>query len=255
MKKLTSVLITWAVVASAIPSTFAQEADPFAAANVAPTATTNTAAPAATNTATNTATTNTTDSLKSTSISVGEATPATPAVAAEVVTDVKVEKVGEDKVKVTVEFNSETSKAKTSKLVIKFPDVVTITDKDVVKGDLFDSIKTTVAKDTITVESDSVTAIPAKGSVLTATFNVKPATVKQDYPFTVDTETSSITNELNEVVKVKTDGVKMVELATAAPVVAEAKKETGFEENVALATILGVSGLAFIASTRRKRSI
>lgn len=236
-------MIAWAVVASAIPAAFAQDVDPFAASNVA--------APAPAETTTTA--TNTTDSLKPTSIAVGEGN--LPATATEVTTDVKVEKVGDDKVKVSVEFNSDAVKAKNSKLTIKFPDVVTITDKDVVKGDLFDSIKVTTWTGTITVESDSVTAIPAKGSVLTATFNVKPATVKQDYPFTVDTETSTVTNELNESVKIKTDGVKMVELATAAPVVAEAKKETGFEENMALVTILGVSGAAFIASTRRKRSI
>lgn len=244
MKKLTSVLITWALLATtSIASVSAQEVDPFA------------------NVPESTGSTITNTSLQPNKINAGEVNVETnekkedAAVAVtEVKTDVMVEKVWDDKVKMTISFDSDV-KAKTSEIAIKFPDVVTITEKDVVKGDLFDSVKTTVENWVLIVKSESVTAIPTKGTVLTATFNVKPATIKQDYPFTIDIEKSEVMNELNESVKLKTEGVKMIELATAAPVVEEVKKETGFEENVALATILWISALAFVASTRRRKSI
>lgn len=253
MKKLTSVLVAGAVLASTATA-FAQD-NPFAETKTAETKKVEATATPVTNTG---ATTPTVDDLKPTEIKTGENPFAnketTTTNAKEVEAKVTVESSKkDDKVTLTIEVDSEATKAKTAKFVVKFPDVVTITDKDVVKGDLFDKSEVKVEGNTFTFTADSVTAVPAKGKVLTATFSVKAGTAKQDYPFTVDSTASELTNELNETVKVKTTA-QMVELATTTPVVEEAKKETGFAENVGLLGLLGVSGAAFVAS-RRKKSI
>lgn len=167
---------------------------------------------------------------------------------------VEMEKVGTDKVKMKVSFDKGELKTKSVTLSVKYPDVVSIKDADIVKGELFDSFTVENDNNVLTFKAESVTAIPAKWTLFEATFDVKAGTVKQEYPFTIDTTTSSLINELNEEVKVATAGVEMVELATATPEVKEVKKETGFAENMAFLALFGFSAMAYLTS-RRKKSI
>lgn len=240
MKKLASVIVASTLLATSITSVSAQTGT---------TDTANTATPAAVTTTATTAPANDPfANLTETSIGTSDATVTKK----EVTSALTLKKVGEDKVELTVSLDTEAVKAKTSKIAVKFPDVVTITDKDVTKGDLFDKGTVEIKGNTLTYSSESLTAIPSKGTVLKAVFTVKPSTAKQAYPFTIDATASKLSNELNEDVTVMVDGVKTIELETATPEVKEVVKETGFEESAALLAILGTSATAFVASRRRK---